>query len=181
MRRPPPPNPSMWSRAPLSGPHRPLAARAHARVARHRAPAVFPARPPALHARPTTEFLHAQCCPFPGIGPEAKSKPVITIRIKYGIYPTKSGIYPNPPAESNVGCIPLFWHAIWLGAAASQRIVTPELMPRVGFDEQRPARQLTPLQVGGILEFAPAQPVTGEKRVHVSDNTRNGRRAPALA
>ena len=54
-------------------------------------------------------------------------------------------------------------------------------MPRVGFDEYMPARQLTLAQVGGILEFAPAQPVTGEKRVHVSDNTRNGRRAPALA
>ena len=54
-------------------------------------------------------------------------------------------------------------------------------MPRVGFDEHMPARQLTLAQVGGILEFAPAQPVTGKKRVHVSDNTRNGRRAPALA
>ena len=31
------------------------------------------------------------------------------------------------------------------------------------------------------MEFAPAQPVTGKKRVHVSDNTRNGRRAQALA
>ena len=54
-------------------------------------------------------------------------------------------------------------------------------MPRVGFDEHMPARQLTLAQVGGILEFAPAQPVTGKKRVHVSDNTRNGRRAQALA
>ena len=54
-------------------------------------------------------------------------------------------------------------------------------MPRVGFDMHMPARQLTLAQVGGILEFAPAQPVAGKKRVHVSDNTRNGRRAPALA
>ena len=47
-------------------------------------------------------------------------------------------------------------------------------MPRVGFDEYMPTKQLTLAQVGGIVEFAPAQSVTGEKRVHVSDNTRNG-------
>ena len=39
---------------------------------------------------------------FTGIGPEAKSIPV-TLRIKYGIIPKKSGIYPNPAAESKVG------------------------------------------------------------------------------
>ena len=44
-------------------------------------------------------------------------------------------------------------------------------MPRVGFDEHMPARQLTLAQVGGILEFAPAQPVTGKKRVHVCQTT----------
>ena len=44
----------------------------------------------------------------------------------------------------------------WLGAAASDPIVAPEFMPRVGFDEHRPARQLILAQVGGILEFAPA-------------------------
>ena len=49
-------------------------------------------------------------------------------------------------------------------------------MPRLGFDEFMPTRQLTLAQVGGIVEFAPAQPVTGEKRVHVSDNTRNEQR-----
>ena len=47
-------------------------------------------------------YSQQQCCPFTGIGPEAKSKPV-TLRIKYGIYPIKSGIYPNPAAESNLG------------------------------------------------------------------------------
>ena len=43
-----------------------------------------------------------QCFPFPGIGPEGKSNPV-TLRIKYGIGPGISGIYPNPAAESTVG------------------------------------------------------------------------------
>ena len=37
---------------------------------------------------------------IPGIGPEAKSNPA-TLRIKCGIIP-KSGIYPNPAAESKV-------------------------------------------------------------------------------
>ena len=51
---------------------------------------------------PTRGNMATQCSPFTGIGPEAKSKPV-TLRIKYGIYPIKSGIYPNPAAESKLG------------------------------------------------------------------------------
>ena len=43
-----------------------------------------------------------QCCPFPGIGPEAESSPV-TLRIKNAICPGISGICPNPAAESNLG------------------------------------------------------------------------------
>ena len=46
--------------------------------------------------------MNIQCFPFPGIGPEAESSPV-TLRIKYGICPGISGIYPNPAAESNLG------------------------------------------------------------------------------
>ncbi len=64
-------------------------------------------------------------------------------------------------------------------AAFSGAIVPPRTPPQKS--SCVPARQLTLAQVGGIVEFAPAQPVTGKKRVHVSDNTRNGRRAPALA
>jgi len=43
-----------------------------------------------------------QCSIFTGIGPEAESNHV-TLRIKYGICPGISGIYPNPAAESNLG------------------------------------------------------------------------------
>jgi hypothetical protein len=43
-----------------------------------------------------------QCSIFTGMSPEAKSN-AVTLRIKYGIIPKKSGIYPNPAAESNLG------------------------------------------------------------------------------
>ena len=43
-----------------------------------------------------------QCSIFTGIGPEAESNHV-TLRIKYGICPGISGIYPNPAAESKLG------------------------------------------------------------------------------
>ena len=51
-----------------------------------------------------------QCGTFPGIGPEAESNHV-TLRIKYGKIPKKTGISPDPAAESKVGYIPPFWHA----------------------------------------------------------------------
>ena len=58
------------------------------------------------HVHMSHKALHRmscmQCFRFPGIGPEAESNPV-TLRIKYGIIPKKSGIYPNPAAESNLG------------------------------------------------------------------------------
>ena len=50
----------------------------------------------------TDTHTHDQCGIFTGIGPEAKSSPA-TLRIKYGMIPKKSGIYPNPAAESKVG------------------------------------------------------------------------------
>ena len=52
----------------------------------------------------------AQCVIFTGIGPEAESNHV-TLRIKYGKIPKKTGISPDPAAESKVGYIPPFWHA----------------------------------------------------------------------
>ena len=50
------------------------------------------------------------CATFTGIGPEAESNHV-TLRIKYGKIPKKTGISPDPAAESKVGYIPPFWHA----------------------------------------------------------------------
>ena len=50
-----------------------------------------------------------QCGTFTGIGPEAESNHV-TLRIKYGKIPKKTGISPDPAAESKVGYIPPFWH-----------------------------------------------------------------------
>ena len=52
----------------------------------------------------------SQCATFTGIGPEAESNHV-TLRIKYGKIPKKTGISPDPAAESKVGYIPPFWHA----------------------------------------------------------------------
>ena len=59
----------------------------------------------------------AQCGIFTGIGPDAESNPA-TLRIKYGIIPKNSGIYPNPAAESKVGYIPLSGTQLWLRLAA---------------------------------------------------------------
>ena len=53
---------------------------------------------------------HQQCSIFTGIGPAAESNRV-TLRIKYGKIPKKTGISPDPAAESKVGYIPPFWHA----------------------------------------------------------------------
>ena len=53
---------------------------------------------------------HSQCVIFTGIGPAAESNHV-TLRIKYGKIPKKTGISPDPAAESKVGYIPPFWHA----------------------------------------------------------------------
>ena len=53
---------------------------------------------------------YTQCVIFTGIGPEAESNRV-TLRIKYGKIPKKTGISPDPAAESKVGYIPPFWHA----------------------------------------------------------------------
>ena len=51
-----------------------------------------------------------QCEAFTGIGPEAESNHV-TLSIKSGKIPKKTGISPDPAAESKVGYIPLFWRA----------------------------------------------------------------------
>ena len=67
-----------------------------------------------------------QCFPFPGIGPDAESNPA-TLRIKYGINPGISGIYPIPAAESKVGYIPPFWHAT---VARPCVLVRAESMPK---------------------------------------------------
>ena len=53
---------------------------------------------------------HSQCVIFTGIGPAAESNHV-TLRIKSGKIPKKTGISPDPAAESKVGYIPPFWHA----------------------------------------------------------------------
>ena len=52
------------------------------------------------------EAAWSQCEAFPGIGPEAESNHV-TLRIKSGKIPKKTGISPDPAAESKVGYIPL--------------------------------------------------------------------------
>eukprot|EP00964_Phaeocystis_antarctica_P131491 scaffold95386_cov33-Phaeocystis_antarctica.AAC.2 len=70
-----------------------------------------------------------QCSTFTGIGPEAESNHV-TLRIKYGIRPAISGIYPNPAAESNLGYIPLFsgtqlWQRRARAANSSCLLVVP--------------------------------------------------------
>ena len=59
---------------------------------------------------PRPVYEYDQCGTFPGIGPEAESNHV-TLRIKYGKIPKKTGISPDPAAESKVGYIPPFWHA----------------------------------------------------------------------
>ena len=51
---------------------------------------------------PNDSLILPDSATFTGIGPEAKSNPV-TLRIKYGIGPGISGIYPNPAAESKAG------------------------------------------------------------------------------
>ena len=50
-----------------------------------------------------------------------------TLRIKYGINPGISGIYPIPAAESKVGYIPTFWHAT---VARPCVLVRAESMPK---------------------------------------------------
>ena len=52
----------------------------------------------------------SQCGTFTGIGPEAESNHV-TLSIKSGKIPKKTGISPDPAPESKVGYIPPFWHA----------------------------------------------------------------------
>ena len=61
-----------------------------------------------------------QCGIFTGIGPKAESNHV-TLRIKYGKIPKKTGISPDPAAESKVGYIPPFWHATVASFAACRR------------------------------------------------------------
>ena len=68
-----------------------------------------PARGTAARAH-RAHTAHTQCGIFPGIGPAAESNRV-TLRIKYGKIPKKTGISPDPAAESKVGYIPPFWHA----------------------------------------------------------------------
>ena len=58
----------------------------------------------------TLQGCAPQCATFTGIGPEAESNQV-TLRIKSGKIPKKTGISPDPAAESKVGYIPLFWRA----------------------------------------------------------------------
>ena len=66
----------------------------------------------------------AQCGIFTGIGPEAESSHV-SLRIKYGQIPKKAGISPDPAAESNVGYIPTFWHAIVASSRRAWRSTLP--------------------------------------------------------
>jgi len=66
----------------------------------------------------------AQCGIFTGIGPEAESNHV-SLRIKYGQIPKKAGISPDPAAESNVGYIPTFWHAIVASSRRAWRSTLP--------------------------------------------------------
>ena len=61
-----------------------------------------------------------QCGTFTGIGPEAESNHV-TRRIKYGKIPKKTGISPDPAAESKVGYIPLSGTQLWLRLPAGAR------------------------------------------------------------
>ena len=67
------------------------------------------ARPP-LPRHVARATWRRQCEAFTGIGPEAESNHV-TLRIKSGKIPKKTGISPDPAAESKVGYIPPFWHA----------------------------------------------------------------------
>ena len=66
------------------------------------------------HTTQRCDTARAQCSRFTtrftGIGPEAESNRV-TLRIKYGKIPKKTGISPDPASESKVGYIPPFWHA----------------------------------------------------------------------
>ena len=73
-------------------------------------------------ARP--EVRSDQCGIFTGIGPEAESNHV-SLRIKYGQIPKKAGISPDPAAESNVGYIPPFWHAIVASSRRAWRSTLP--------------------------------------------------------
>ena len=87
---------------------------------------------------PRPVYEYDQCGTFPGIGPEAESNHV-TLRIKYGKIPKKTGISPDPAAESKVGCIPPFWHPT---VASSMGFVVPA---RVPFGQERaPAVASTP-------------------------------------
>ena len=80
-----------------------------------------------MEVRPASSVKgRAQCSPFPGIGPDAESNPA-TLRIKYGINPGISGIYPIPAAESKVGYIPPLWHAT---VARPCVLVRAESMPK---------------------------------------------------
>ena len=65
---------------------------------------------------------HQQCSIFTGIGPAAESNRV-TLRIKYGKIPKKTGISPDPAAESKVGYIPPFYGTqLWLRLPARVRL-----------------------------------------------------------
>ena len=68
---------------------------------------------------PRPVYEYDQCGTFPGIGPEAESNHV-TLRIKYGKIPKKTGISPDPAAESKVGYIPPFWHATVASSAGAR-------------------------------------------------------------
>ena len=76
---------------------------------------------------PRPVYEYDQCGTFPGIGPEAESNHV-TLRIKYGKIPKKTGISPDPAAESKVGYIPpLLWLRLarYLGRVRLPPILTP--------------------------------------------------------
>ena len=63
-----------------------------------------------------------QCGTFTGIGPEAESNHV-TLRIKYGKIPKKTGISPDPAAESKVGdTYHLSGRQLWLRLPARVRL-----------------------------------------------------------
>ena len=98
-----------------------------------------------------------QCSIFTGIGPEAESNHV-TLRIKYGICPGISGIYPNPAAESNLGYIPLFWHATVAASRQGREFIMPPR--RTGFNEYMPQGQRTLTEVDGVVEIGPVGPAT---------------------
>ena len=119
-----------------------------------------------------------QCSTFTGIGPEAESNHV-TLRIKYGICPAISGIYPNPAAESNLGYIPLFWQATVAASRQGREFIMPPR--RTGFNEYMPQGQRTLTEVDGVVEIGPVGPATQKEVAPAQANNSRKRDAAEAA